>query len=237
MEESRMLYKEELERIAKTKGLTLVNGQIDIDSEKDNQIEIPILEDFLDFHQHVENKLLFYTYSYTKEESFLIPVDDYQNYNDAIQGQLNLEILEYNKSLKDINFEEPADLLMYYIKEGFLFFNFTENNKISELCTPEDMVNIIVEEVADQIPEDKFKEILDKAQANRDKQKQELKEVIFADPDFKNSTNLHLRRNYSNQFFHSHPEYREFLRDIGYYMPISFIESIWKEFKDKGLHK
>ncbi|WP_285767522.1 hypothetical protein [Peribacillus sp. SI8-4] len=229
--------KEDLESLAKTRGFSLVNGTIEIDRESENQIKIPNQKEFLDFHVHVENKLLFYNYLYAYEEDYLIPNEYNQGYEETIQERLNMEIHEYNKMIKEIDFQKPSLLLMYYIKEGFLFYNYTVWEHVFELSEYEEMVEIIVKKVVREIPEERLKEISEKTQAEKDKQKQELKELIFADSTFKTSTNLRFRKAYTARFFQSHPEYQEFLRHAGYSHPIFFIEEIWKEFKEKGLHK
>ncbi|MBJ8031847.1 hypothetical protein [Bacillus cereus group sp. N21] len=235
--EYQVWVKENLEDLAKTRGFSLVNGNIHINVEKDNQIEIPNLEEFLDFHVYVENKLLFYMYIYDRKENYVIPDEYHQKYEDAIQEQVSAEIYKYNKMLSEINFEKPASVLIYYIKDGFLFFNYTERVEIGELCEYDDMVNIIVEEIVQEIPEEKLEEIKNNRKNKIDKQLIELKECIFADPEFKIATNDLRRRRYASQFFEDRSGDIELIRRAGYHHQFLFIEDIWREFKAKGLHK
>ncbi|MFB7637691.1 hypothetical protein [Peribacillus butanolivorans] len=235
--ESGILYRDDIESLTEKLGLILINGEIDINSETSNQIEITDQKEFIDFHQHVENKILFYSYTYVNQEHFIIPDDFHEGYEETIQEQLIEEFQKYNQSVMKIDFEKPAALFMYYIKEGFLFFNYSDREEIAELPTNKDMAIIIVGEVVEQLPEEKVKEITEKAQADKDKKEQELKEIIFSDPEFKIATNDKLRKAYTGIFFENRPEAREFLRYAGYIHPVFFIEKIWKEFKEKGLNK
>lgn len=141
---SGVLYRDDIESLAKTMELILVNGEIDITSKTGNKIEIPDQKEFIDFHKHVENKILFYSYTYVKQEHFIIPDDYHEGYEETIQKQLIEEFHKYNQSVMEIDFEKPAALFMYYIKEGFLFFNYSDREEIAELPTYEDMANIIV---------------------------------------------------------------------------------------------
>ncbi|HFJ9467871.1 hypothetical protein [Bacillus cereus group sp. BfR-BA-01495] len=76
------------------------------------------------------------------------------------------------------------------------------------------------------------------AQLNKiDKQVNELKECIFANPKFKNAMNDSHRRVYSSQFLEYNPSYIELLHHAGYFHQNIFKEDIWREFKQKGLHK
>ncbi|MED3198008.1 hypothetical protein [Bacillus toyonensis] len=229
--------KENLKDIAETKGFSLVNGRTHINSEKDTLIELPNLDEFLDFHVHVANKLLFYSYSYDPKENYIIPDEYHQKYEKEIQEQVSRKINEYNKIIDKINFDKPSAVFMYYIKEGFLFFNVTEREEIADLFEYEDMIDIILEEVVQETPEEKLEEIKNQRKNKIDKQVNELKELIFADPKFKNVTNASLRRAYSSQFFEDNREYVELLRHADYFHQNIFIEDIWREFKQKGLHK
>ncbi|KAB2460964.1 hypothetical protein F8160_02490 [Bacillus sp. CH126_4D] len=229
--------KENLKNIAETKGFSLINGRTHINSEKDTLIEIPNLDEFLDFHVHVENKLLFYSYSYDPKENYIIPDEYHQKYEKEIQEQVSQKINEYNKIIDKIDFDKPSAVFMYYIKEGFLFFNVTEREEIVDLLEYEDMVDVILEEVVQETPEEMLEEIKSQRKNKIDKEVNELKEIIFDDPKFKNATNASLRKVYSSQFFEENREYIELLRHADYYHPSIFIEDIWREFKQKGLHK
>ncbi|MDM5358376.1 hypothetical protein [Peribacillus sp. ACCC06369] len=230
-----VLLKEDLENQAHMMGFSLINVEIEMEI-LNNKIEIPNQKDFLNFHKNVENRLLFYSYEYVYESIFRIPDEYHHKYEEKIiQEQISVKIHEHNKGVKDIDFDKPAGLLMYYIKDGFLFYNCTSNEKIYDLSSCDYMMNYIVKEVLQEIPIEKREEMEKERQAKIEKEKEELKELIFKDPDFKAATNLPRRKSYASRFFQSHPKYKEFLLDAGYY-PIHFIEDIWREF-EKGLNK
>lgn len=126
---------------------------------------------------------------------------------------------------------------MYYIKRRILFFNVTEREEILDLLEYEDMVEVILEEVVQETPEETLEEIKSQRKNKIDKQVNELKEIILPIQNLKNATNASLRRVYSSQFFEENREYIELLRHADYYHPSIFIEDIWREFKQKGLHK
>ncbi|MFQ3544226.1 hypothetical protein Q7A53_09065 [Halobacillus rhizosphaerae] len=235
--EPRLLLKDELESVAKAKGLFLINGEIDINSETSNQIEIPNQTEFMNFYQHLKTKILFYFYIYVDQEAYLISNNYHEKYNEAIQKELLEEFKNYNQSVMNIDFNKPASLFMYYIQDGFLFFNYSDRKEIADLPVNDDKASLIVEELVDQLSEEKVKKIKEKAQDDKNKKEQELKDVIFSDPDFKTATNLDFRREFTKKFLENRPEAKEFLSYAGYISPMHFIEKIWKEFKGKGLHK
>ncbi|AEB63145.1 hypothetical protein [Bacillus amyloliquefaciens] len=198
---------------------------------------MPSQEGFLDFHKHVDNRLLFYTYDYEEKEDYYIPEEYHTWFEDSeIQRLLSGKINEYNKKLDDINFDQPSELIMFYVKDGFVFYNTTIREEIFELSDGDTVGYSLVEEVGDAIPEEKIMEIREKQKKALDQKTQEIKDNIFNDPEFKNATNANLRRSYASRYFKDHPEECELLR-AAHIPPILFVEKIWKEFKSMGLHK
>ena len=146
------------------------------------------------------------------------------------------KVNEYNKKLDDINFDQPSELIMFYVKDGFVFYNTTIREELFELSDGDTVGYALVEEVGEAIPEEKIMEITEKRKKALDQKTQEIKDNIFNDPEFKNATNASLRRSYALRYFKDHPEDSELLRTT-HLPPILFIEKIWKEFKSMGLHK
>ncbi|MGG3399252.1 hypothetical protein ABER78_20555 [Bacillus velezensis] len=226
--------KDKLENLVVKMGFTLIKGEMDIENQK---ILLPSQEDFLDFHKHVDNKLLFYTYDYEDKENYYIPEEYHTWFEDSeIQHLLSEKINEYNKKLDDINFDQPSEFIMFYVKDGFVFYNTTIRKKIFELSDGDTVGHALVEEVGDAIPEEKIMEINEKRKKALDQKTQEVKDNIFNDPEFKNATNASLRKSYALRYFKDHPEEGELLR-AAHLPPILFVEKIWKEFKSMGLHK
>lgn len=126
-----ILLPNELKKRAQNIGFSLIEGNVDLDTVI-NKIEIPNLNDFLDFHVHTENRLLFFEYNYESEENYIITDEDYQyvygKYEERIQEQIRLKIAEHNEAIKELDFDKPYSLLMYYIKDGFLFYNHAIKN-------------------------------------------------------------------------------------------------------------
>lgn len=233
--ENKVLVPEELKDQTKIMGFSLVNAKVEIDMEI-NKIEIPDLKEFLDFNVHVENKLLFYEYDYSSRESYTIPDEYHDKYDELVQNEITRKINDYNATVEKIDFDKPSALSMYYIKDGFLFFNQTIREEIYTLSYSDDMVKSIVAEVSENLSDEKHEQIQHKRQEKIDEQIQQLKEIIFADPNFKTATNSSLRMTYYRKFFNDNPEYKELIRHSQYLHMKSFIEIIWKEFKEKGLH-
>ncbi|MGH0593611.1 hypothetical protein ACQVPY_15100 [Bacillus pretiosus] len=235
--ENQLLLPDELKKCAQNMEFSLIAGKLDIDTLI-NKIEIPNLTDFLEFHIHVENKLLFLEYEYELEEDYIITDEDeymYEEYEDIIKERIKLKITKHNKAIKKLNFDKPYSLLIYYIKDGFVFYNYTikdDNSTIYE-TTLED----IIESAIQEIPQDKLEEIKTNRLAEITEQMQKLKDIIFSDAKFKTSTNDRLRRSYGAHFFRDKRKYIELTRRAGYIHPNIFIEEIWREFKEKGLHK
>lgn len=227
-------FKDSLENLVVKMGFTLIKGEMDIENQK---ILLPSQEDFLDFHKHVDNKLLFYTYDYEDKENYYIPEEYHTWFEDSeIQHLLSEKVNEYNEKLDNINFDQPSELIMFYVKDGFVFYNTTIREELFELSDGDTVGYALVEEVGDAIPEEKIMEITEKRKKALDQKKQEIKENIFKDPEFKSATNSSLRRSYAARYFKDHPEESELLRET-YLPPFLFVDQIWKEFKSKGLHK
>ncbi|MEH7464841.1 hypothetical protein V7166_23190 [Bacillus thuringiensis] len=232
-----VLLPNELKKEAQDMGFSIIEGKVDLGSEI-NKIEIPNLKDFLEFQVHIDNKLLFFEYEFEYEENYIISDEDqymYEEYEEIIQSQIRLKIAKHNKTIKEIDFDKPYSLLMYYLKDGFLFYNHTIKDDDSSIY--EETLEDIIESAIQEIPEETLEEIKMNRRAETDKEVQQLKELIFVDPKFKTATNVTFRQAYSSRFFKNNPEYRDLLHRANYRHPNLFIEEIWKEFKGKGLHK
>ncbi|MFC8152281.1 hypothetical protein ACFUP3_21840 [Bacillus paralicheniformis] len=231
--EGKVLTKEELENTASKMGFSL----IEIECEKScNKIEIANQNDFLDFHEHVENLLLFYYYDYEDKMNFMLPVEIPEEYNlkqypKTIIERISTKIKEYNTMINETDFNTPSGLTMHYIKDGFLFYNyvFEEPNIFS---TYDEIIN----EVLQDFPSKELDEMKKIKQEKIKNNVQELKEIIFADPNFKVATNPIERKIYAKSFFDNNPTYVDLLNEADW-IPVLFIHHIWKEFKSKGLHK
>lgn len=129
-------------------GFTLIEGDMDIENQK---ILLPSQEGFLDFHKHVDNRLLFYTYDYEEKEDYYIPEEYHTWFEDSeIQRLLSEKINEYNKKINEIDFEQPSELLMFYVKDGFVFYNSTIRDEILDLFDGDTMADSFIEEVRGQ---------------------------------------------------------------------------------------
>ncbi|MCY8988109.1 hypothetical protein [Bacillus atrophaeus] len=229
-----LLLKGELENRAVQMGFALIEGDMDVENQK---ILLPSQKVFLDFHKHVDNNLLFYTYDYEDKENYYIPEDFHNWFEDSeIQCLLSEKINEYNKKINEIDFEQPSELLMFYVKDGFVFYHSTIRDEILDLFDGETMADSFIEEVRGAIPEEKLNEIKMNQQKELEQKTQEIKAKIFKDPEFKKATNNQLRKSYSLRYFDNNPAENKLLRKK-YFHPNLFIEEIWREFKSKDLHK
>ncbi|MCX2820428.1 hypothetical protein OQ469_02030 [Bacillus sp. H1F1] len=229
-----IISKDELENRAVKMGFTLIEGDMDIENQK---ILLPSQEGFLDFHKHVDNNLLFYTYDYPNKEVYYIHEEYHEWFEDSeMQCLLSEKISAYNKKLDKINFDQPCELTMFYVKEGFVFYNNTIRDEILDLCDGDTMGDSFAEEVKTEIPKEKMMEIEMNRQNELEQKTQEIKDKIFNDPEFKNATNIRLRKTYALRYFDNNSAENEVVRKK-YFHPFNFIEEIWKEFKSMGLHK
>ncbi|MCY9156240.1 hypothetical protein [Bacillus haynesii] len=237
--EGKVLTKEELGNMASEMGFSL----IEIEMEKaENKIELLSQQDFLDFHKHVGNKLLFFYYEYEDKSYFTFPneiPDEYKyRYPEPIRARMQKKIDEYKKIIDETDFSTPSGLMLFYIKDGFLFYNYSFNEDREGLPDYDCLdYNKIAENVRQMFSVAELEEMDKNHQKEINKQIENLKEIIFTDPKFKLATNLSLRKDYSIRFFENKTAYQELLRYSGYNYPIKFIEKIWSEFKAEGLHK
>ncbi|AJH80285.1 hypothetical protein FOC88_27705 (plasmid) [Bacillus thuringiensis] len=239
-----ILSREDLKTHAQNMGVTLIKGNVDLDTVM-NKIEIPDLKEFLEFHVHIENKLLFFEHEYESKEEYIINEEDlymyeghdkYEEYREMIEEQVKLKISKHNKAINEIDFKKPYSLSMYYINDGFLFYN--ETIKDDDPSIYEETLFDIVESTIENLPDDILEKLEMKHRQENDTQLHKLKDLIFTDPDFKIATNSLSRKTYITRLFNNNPEYKEIIRKSNeYYHAWHFIDDIWREFKAKGLHK
>ncbi|MCY9290950.1 hypothetical protein MOF05_21615 [Bacillus haynesii] len=233
--EGKVLTKEELENITREMDFSLVEIETD---ESSNKIEISNQQDFLDFHEHVENKLLFYYYDFEDKSDFTFPNDVPGEYNykypEPILNRIRAEINEYNKLIDETDFSTASGLMLFYIKDGFLFYNYTFNEDRDGLpdydCLDYDR---IAENIRQDFSTEELGEMDKKYRVEIEKQIQNLKETIYADPKFALASNQTKRKRYSKTFFENTPAYVDLLRAANYTHPIFFIDDIWGEFQAK----
>lgn len=205
---------------------------------KHNKIEISNQQDFLDFHKHVENKLLFYYYRFEGKSDFTFPneiPDEYKyRYPEPIRARMKEKTDEYKKIIDEADFSTPSRLNLFYVKDGFLFCNYAFNED-REVFPDYDCLDYdeIAENVRQEFSVEELKEMDEKHLKEVHKQIQNLKEVIFKDPEFSLASNLTRRKRYSKTFFENNPTYIGILRAANYSHPIFFIDDIWVEFQPK----
>lgn len=231
-----LLEIDNLRALSESKNLTLVYGNLKLDDTIGNKIYVPGIKDFNSLLDITNNGVLFYKYIYFDIDEHVISISSYEKYDDSLQGQLELEVDGYNESLSKVNFDKPAYLILGCIMEGVLIYTTIENEDIMEFDVGEVAFDDIYNDILNRLPEEEFESVMRKSEEAIEIKQNELKKIIFADPEFKKSTNIDLRKQYTSMFFTRNPEYRE-ESVLNNSFPIHFIERIWKEFKAEGLHK
>lgn len=140
------------------------------------------LTDFLELIKTYEQNHVYFKYDFYKKSDYEIPKD----YYDLQEEEFINEINTHNEKIKSFDFNIPKSLEIFIIKDGFLvginqenFWIEEKNIKSADLAIHEVDLNFSVQP---------------KSKTNEDKN--ELREIIFNDPEFASKTNQESRYYY-----------------------------------------
>ncbi|AGK54484.1 hypothetical protein [Bacillus sp. 1NLA3E] len=145
-----------------------------------NQIHLNIdkIEDFLKFASDWNSGYLYYYYTHYHSGEYIIPLDWYSEYS----KEFKTEVRQYNQHIESLDFASPKSLTLFVLQNRTYVGVVLENPWA-------DNQGIIVAEDAIEVIEDKFYREVKKISANKKVQQKEdeneLREIIFNDPEFK----------------------------------------------------
>lgn len=232
---SKIITREELLKIMSDKGLYGIETENSSDI-KQVLIKSSEIDDIFKFAKGNNINTIFFEYYYYNKDYFKIELEKYEEkYPKEIINIMKNDIIEYNNRIDKIDFETPIKLLIYCIYNGYLIAieqkdEWGEGYKESIVSGEEQM----------EIFFGKYQERLENYIEEREKQKEidleKLKQIMFDDEQFQRSTNKELRYVYINAFLKKNYKYMQLFGNHGI-EAYRWIETIWREYKDKKRDK
>ncbi|GGM39353.1 hypothetical protein GCM10011351_26900 [Paraliobacillus quinghaiensis] len=153
-----------------------------------NQLYLNIdeIEDFLKYANDSNSNYVYYQYSYYNFEEYIIPKDWYSEYS----KEFRTEIRVHNQHIESLDFGSPKSLTLFILQNGTFVGVEIKNHWIENqgIHLAEDTIEFI---------ENKFycevKEIIVNKKGQQKKDENQLREIIFIDPEFKLCKNQELR--------------------------------------------
>lgn len=233
MNDEQIVSLEELETLTKDNNILLLNDYY----FNDFNFDLNSFEVFKKAMVTLRPPILFYNYTNIDIDEYLIEENDNASDSPEINPQIAKAIIKYNNDLK-INFPNtPVALSLCFVIDGVIYTFSQESEFYSNLDFADDALEKLISRVIEETPEEELEKIKHQRKKETSEKIEQYKQLIFADNEFKNCTNLTYRKRYLNKFLEKNPEARYIISKSPHRHPIGFIEDIWREFKDKGLHK
>lgn len=195
-------------------------------------IALETLEDFEKAYEKAGAKLLFSHSLFLSSEMYVInPVSDVIMI-DEVKDEINKRITKYNKELRNKDFFSPMIVYVYFVYEGQIVSYVARSKVFINLENQEVVLEKIKTEVSEIYDEEKIRKI--KLDFNR-KSEQELKpitEMILADKGFHSCRNHGLRMKYISQLLVEHPDFRDKIKNAGYFKPSMYADDVWRMYKE-----
>ena len=153
------------------------------------------------------------------------------------------QISEYNKKISNLDFEFPSWVAAICFCDNEPFFIICNNDRTlngEELRYPEEEYKII------RLSNEEHRQMIQEDTKNKiETLREELRQQILSDKDFKLCTNQELRRNYAHNLFRKLQKKFEPLKKVMYQGNLSilsvagrdFIELLWREVKEENMKK
>lgn len=182
------------------------------------------LEGFLELVKAYGQKYVYFSYEFYNKKDYLIPLEDYRERS----GDYKKRITEHNSKLEEFNFNNPKDLEIYIIKDGFLVGIKETDHYLKENNIPTADERLHELEYIFQ-----FEETTDKQG-----HEEELREIIFKDPEFKYCKNQEARYWYLIELLEQDgmEKYRYLAEPPGVYFNGKikmFMDKTWQLYKEQ----
>jgi 16S rRNA G966 N2-methylase RsmD len=199
-----------------------------------NQIHLNLdkIEDFLKLASVWNSGYLYYYHTYYHSEAYIVPLDWYSEYSKEFKA----EVRQYNQHIESLDFASPKSLTLFVLQNGTYVGVVLENPWM-------DNQGISVAEEAIEVIENKFYREIKKISANKKIQQKEdeneLREIIFNDPEFKLCKNQALRYWYLVELLKKDnmQKYDYLVQPYGYYKEGKvkwFMDVTWELYKERN---
>ncbi|MEH7110729.1 hypothetical protein [Bacillus sp. JJ1764] len=158
----------------------------DFDISNRLYLNIDKIDDFLKYASDSNSKYVYYHYTYYNSEEYIIPTDWYSEYS----KEFKTEVRAHNQRIKSLDFDSPKSLTLFILQNGTFVGVEIDNTWLQNQ-------GIMIADVTIDIIENQFyREVKKFDVAKKEQYKEdenELREIIFNDPEFKFCKNQELR--------------------------------------------
>ena len=237
-----MILEEELKNIMAKEGINCFNVNVTKDSFEPSLIllEKNNIDELIRFMKVNNIKNVFYTYLVIDKDYFIIDdelIDEYEDISDDIYSLISKDIEEYNIRIEQLDFSKPIEIQIFCTYDS----HYISINDYDSWCEDADIMPAD-EKVQSLI--DNYKNIIDEnkkiIEINKETLKDEFKNYVLNDVEFKNCTNQQLRRNYICHLVFQREEAKKYApvfyrygTVLDYQVCVYFIEMMWKEYKSQ----
>lgn len=246
-----MITEEEFKKRMTSEGINCFNVVVKSDSFEKSQIllENNDINELIMFMKVNNIKNVFYTYSFYREDYYIIDEELMNEFDKELMNKFDEELMnefdeeiyslllkdikEHNKQIERLDFSRPGEMHIFCIYES----NYISINDYDFWC--DELGIVSAKEKIVEIIEDN-KETIDRKLKERKLIKQVLKEefrnYVLNDDEFKKCTNQRLRRDYMYLVF-ERDEAKKYKPMFSYYnsfdisSAVNFIEMLWREYK------
>lgn len=203
------------------------------DFEISNQLYLNIdkIEDFLKYASDSNSKHVYYHYTYYDSEEYMIATDWFSEYS----KEFKTEVRAHNQHIKSLDFGSPNSLTLFILQNGTFVGVEIDNPWLQNqgIMDAEETIEII---------ENKFRRELKKVDdAKKEQYKEdenELREIIFNDPEFKLCKNQALRYRYLIELLEKENmmKFDYLFQPYGYYKDGKvkwFMDVTWELYKER----
>jgi hypothetical protein len=229
-----MISEEDVKNIMASEGINCFNVTGSKDSFEKSMLllEKKDMSELLRFMKSNNIKNAFYIYSYYDEDYFLIDEELTDKFEEDIYSLIEKGIEQHNKQIEKLDFSKPVEITIFCIYESRYIAINDYDYWCDELGAKERLMDLVYDN------SDKIDNVKNERKLNEEVLKEEFKNFILNDNEFKKCTNQRLRRDYMYLLFKRDDikKYKQLfwkengmLKDIS--IAVNFIEMLWKEYK------
>lgn len=209
----------------------LFHSNIDYD-HLDNGVRLFDLGEFEKAYKKSQTKLLFGKTILLGADLYQVDAVDSQTMIEEIKEEINKRIEEHNETVNNVDFSEPWIFYVYFIHEGMPVSYSAYNDRYEDMESSEKAFERIHSEVLEIYDDKKIQEIRLELSNKADEELKPITNAILEDEEFHSCTNHELRVQYMKKLLVKNPEYKSKIKAVGYYKTFTYIDHVWKTYKE-----
>lgn len=209
----------------------IFHSNIDYD-QLDKGITLFDLGEFERAYKKSQTKLLFGKTILLGADLYEVDFVESQTMIEEIKEEINKRIEKHNQAVNNIDFSEPWIFYVYFVHEGITVSYAAYNSRYEGMERSEDAFARIEADVLEIYDEKKIKEIRLEISRKADEDLKEATVLILSDTEFHKCTNHGLRMKYIKQLLIEHPDFRDKIKNAGYFKPSMYADDVWRMHKE-----